>query len=89
MHSNNHYNKHLQSYANYLRKKMTKAEACLWKYVLRAKMLNGHPFRRQRPIDQYIADFACLPLKLNIEVDGITHTHEEVAKNDQVKQDRL
>lgn len=26
---NNYYNKHLQSYANRLRKEMTKAEACL------------------------------------------------------------
>ncbi len=34
--SNNFYNKNLQPYANRLRKEMTKAEACLWKYVLRA-----------------------------------------------------
>ena len=33
---NHYYNKHLQPYANKLRKRMTKAEACLWKYVLRA-----------------------------------------------------
>ena len=68
---------------------MTKAEACLWKYVLSKKQLRGHQFRRQRPIDWYIADFACLPLKLIIEVDGITHTFEDVAKNDVVRQRRL
>ena len=40
-HDNNYYNKHLQPYANRLRKEMTKAEACLWKYVLRAGQLKG------------------------------------------------
>ena len=68
---------------------MTKAEACLWKYVLCKKRMRGHQFRRQRPIDWYIADFACLPLKLIIEVDGITHTHEDVARNDVIRQRRL
>ncbi len=29
------YNKKLQPFANRLRKEMTKAKACLWKYVLR------------------------------------------------------
>ena len=79
----------MRPYANSLRKKMTKAEACLWKYVLRARMLDGHQFRRQRPIDQYIADFACLPLKLIIEVDGITHEHGEVANEDFIRQTKL
>ena len=68
---------------------MTKAEACLWKYVLSKRRVRGYQFRRQRPIDQYIADFACLPLKLIIEVDGITHTYEEVAPNDVIRQKRL
>jgi very-short-patch-repair endonuclease len=34
----NNYIKHLQPYANRLRKKMTKAEAYLWKYVLIEKI---------------------------------------------------
>lgn len=49
----------------------------------------GHPFRRQRPIDRYIVDFVCLPLKLVIEVDGITHTYPEVIENDKIRQKRL
>lgn len=89
MHSNNHYTKYLQPYANKLRKRMTKAEACLWKYVLSKKQMAGFPFRRQRPIDKYIADFACLPLKLIIEVDGITHTYPEVIENDKIRQAKL
>lgn len=39
MHSNHFYNKNLQPNANRLRKELTKAEACLWKYVLRAGKL--------------------------------------------------
>ncbi|MEM9326960.1 MAG: DUF559 domain-containing protein, partial [Bacteroidota bacterium] len=45
---NSHYNKKLQPYANSLRSDMTKAEACLWKYVLKARMMRGYQFRRQR-----------------------------------------
>jgi len=86
---NNQYNSKLQPNAKALRSRMTKAEACLWKYVLRGKALNGYPFRRQRPIDHYIVDFVCLPLKLIIEVDGITHTYEEVAENDKIRQGKL
>jgi very-short-patch-repair endonuclease len=67
------YNKRLQPFANKLRKEMTKAEACLWKYVLRARQMKGYQFRRQRPVFNYIADFMCKELRLVIEVDGITH----------------
>jgi very-short-patch-repair endonuclease len=67
------YNKRLQPFANKLRKDMTKAEACLWKYVLRAGQMKGYQFRRQRPVLDYIADFMCKELRLVIEVDGITH----------------
>ncbi|MBN1663077.1 MAG: DUF559 domain-containing protein [Deltaproteobacteria bacterium] len=67
------YNKSLQPFASRLRKEMTKAEACLWKYVLRAAQMKGYQFRRQRPVLSYIADFMCKELRLVIEVDGITH----------------
>ncbi|MEQ9316062.1 MAG: DUF559 domain-containing protein [Henriciella sp.] len=55
-----------------LRKSMTKAEIALWSR-LKAQQLNGHKFRRQHPIDDYVADFACIPAKLLIEVDGSAH----------------
>lgn len=80
--NNNYYNPKHKFLARKLRSKMTKAEACLWKYGLRASK-QGVPFRRQRPIDQYIADFVCLPLKLIIEVDGINVF--ETKKSDTVK----
>ena len=84
--SNNHYyNKKLQPYAKILRSEMTKAEACLWKYVLKARMMKGYQFRRQRPVLNYIADFMCKDLKLVIEVDGITHSYEEVCYKDEKK----
>ena len=83
---NNGYNKNLQPYASKLRKEMTKAEACLWKYVLKAKQLRGYQFRRQRSVLKYIADFMCIELMLIIEVDGITHHWEETMSKDKKKQ---
>ena len=79
------YNKNLRPFANSLRKRMTKAEACLWKYVLRAGMLKGYQFRRQRPVLNFIADFMCKELNLIIEVDGITHIWEETVEKDKIK----
>jgi very-short-patch-repair endonuclease len=89
MPSNNHYNKHLKHPAKRLRNEMTKAEASLWKYILSKRQVYGQQFRRQRPIDNYIVDFVCLPLKLIIEVDGITHTYEKVVENDKIRQLKL
>lgn len=83
------YNKNLQPYANSLRKNMTKAEACLWKYALRARSMKGYQFRRQRPVLNYIADFMCKELKLIIEVDGITHTYERAEQRDTIRQEKL
>ena len=68
---------------------MTKAEACLWKYVLRARQLKGFQFRRQRPVLNYITDFMCKELMLIVEVDGITHYFEETIKKDEIRQKNL
>lgn len=83
------YNKNLQRYANRLRNEGTKAEACLWKYVLRASKLKGYPFRRQRPVLNYIADFMCKELMLIIEVDGSIHDLEEVVRKDKERKQAL
>jgi very-short-patch-repair endonuclease len=83
------YNKKLQPFANKLRKEMTKAEASLWKNALRAKEMKGYPFRRERPVLNYIADFMCMPLKLVIEVDGLTHQWEETIAKDKKKDEDL
>ncbi len=60
------------SRARSLRSRSTDAERCLW-YRLRNRQLNGWKFRRQVPIDRYIADFACLDAKLIVELDGGQH----------------
>ena len=88
---NNHYfyNNQLQPYANKLRKEMTKAEACLWKFVLKESQMKDYVFRRQRPILHYIADFMCKELLLVIEVDGATHFENDVVKKDLRKQKDL
>ncbi len=88
--SNNwHYNKNLKPFANKLRKNMTKAEACLWKYSLRAGKHSNWQFRRQRPVLRYIADFMCKELLLIIEVGGFTHNWEETLDKDEKKEEDL
>jgi very-short-patch-repair endonuclease len=69
------------SRARALRRDQTSAEAKLWR-VLRNRALNGLKFRRQVPIDRYVADFVCFEVKLVIEVDGATHSrNDEVARD--------
>lgn len=68
---------------------MTKAEACLWTFVLKSGKLNGYKFRRQRPVLNYIADFMCPELMLIIEVDGITHIDEDVMNHDEIRRKEL
>ncbi|MFN8257097.1 MAG: endonuclease domain-containing protein [Bacteroidales bacterium] len=59
-----------------LRKKTTKAEQFLWEQ-LKNKQLNNSKFRRQHPINIFIADFYCHTAKLVIEIDGEIHNREE------------
>ena len=62
--------------AKALRQNQTNAEGLLWHY-LRNKQLDGHKFRRQQPIGPYIVDFACLPRKLIVELDGGQHAKQK------------
>ena len=71
-----------------LRKRQTLAEATLWQY-LRASRLDGLRFRRQHPIDRYFADFACLSLKLVIELDGKVHDGDDQQLNDYHRQQEI
>lgn len=88
--TNHHlYNPDLQPFAQRLRNRGTKAEACLWKYALRAGQMRGYEFRRQRPVLIYIADFLCFELKLVIEVDGFSHLWDETAERDGLKEQAL
>ena len=67
-----------------LRKNMTDAELALWQQ-LRLRQVHGLKFRRQYPIGPYIADFACLSIKLIIEVDGSQHADQ---KNADIQRDQ-
>jgi len=55
---------------------MTDSERKLWR-GLRAEQL-GVKFRRQHPLGNYIADFACLAPKLIVELDGSQHQARQV-----------
>jgi very-short-patch-repair endonuclease len=57
--------------ARRLRRDGTDVERILWR-ALRMR-LTPWKFRRQHPIGRYIADFACPPHKLVIELDGGQH----------------
>lgn len=76
-----YYNHQLKERARKLRNNSTKAEIRLWLY-LKGKKMMGYDFHRQKPIGSYIADFYCPKVQLVIEVDGYTHTFEEVIKKD-------
>jgi len=71
----------LQSRAKLMRSAPTDAEHRLWQ-ILRAKRFAGFKFKRQLPIDRYIADFVCLRQRLIVEVDGGQHGKAADAKRD-------
>ena len=59
-----------------LRNTITPTEAILWEQ-LRANRLAGLKFRRQQPIDGFIADFYCHAAGLVVELDGAVHNHTQ------------
>jgi very-short-patch-repair endonuclease len=60
--------------ARLLRREMTPAEKLFWERVRRNKIL-GLQFRRQQPIEGFIADFYCNAARYIVEIDG--NVHEE------------
>jgi very-short-patch-repair endonuclease len=68
--------------AKELRRNMTEAEKMLWS-ALRRNQFHGYYFRRQHPIDQFIADFYCHEARLVIEVDGAAHDLEDQKEYDE------
>ncbi len=58
--------------AKQLRNEMTDAEKKIWELVCKNKLM-GFLFRAQHPINRFIADFYCHPLKLVLEIDGSVH----------------
>lgn len=68
--------------ARTLRRSSTKAEDLLWQ-ELRNRKLGGFKFRRQHPLNTYVADFYCSEKSLVIEVDGYVHDGEEAVRYDE------
>tara|TARA_R110002050_G_scaffold157464_1_gene286074 strand:+ start:26966 stop:27325 length:360 start_codon:yes stop_codon:yes gene_type:complete len=67
-----HNHKYLEERRKELRKKLTPAEATLWKSLQR-KQLKNRKFRRQHSIKNFIVDFYCASEKLIVELDGAIH----------------
>jgi len=72
---------HIFKKAKFLRKNMTDSELKLWE-VLKGKKILGLRFRSQHPIDIFIADFYCHPVKLVVEVDGGIHKSSDQKEYD-------
>jgi len=61
-------------FRNYLRSRLTPAEAFLWKH-LKSRKFKGRRFTRQHGIGPYIVDFYCASERLIIELDGEVHNN--------------
>ena len=68
------------------RKNATSQENRLWYDFLRSYKVR---FRRQQPIDSFIADFYCYPAKLIIEIDGSQHYTEQGKRKDEFRTEIL
>ena len=62
----------LRVFARSMRSDMTEPEARLWG-ALRNRRLMKLKFRRQVPLEGFIADFVCMEARLIVEVDGSQH----------------
>ena len=69
--------KTIQKQARENRKNMTPPEKKIWHEILSRKQ-TGYKFLRQHAIGHYIPDFYCRELKLIIEIDGESHSLQEV-----------
>jgi very-short-patch-repair endonuclease len=72
---------HIFEKAKALRNNMTNSELTFWG-KLKGKQMLGLPFRPQHPLDIFIADFYCHPIKLVIEVDGGFHKSKDQIEYD-------
>ena len=61
----------LTTRARAMRKQPSRAERAVWEIVRDRRL--GVKFRRQFPVDRFIADFASIEAKLIVEIDGASH----------------
>ena len=64
------------------------AEERVWSR-LRGGAVDGWKVRRQHPVGRFVVDFACLPLRLVIEIDGGVHGRDDVVLNDHLCQQEI
>ena len=74
--------------AEVLRLNMTESELLLWE-ELKSKKFHGLKFRKQHPIQTFVADFYCHKLKLIIEIDGGYHETESQLELDKLRTEVL
>jgi very-short-patch-repair endonuclease len=67
--------------AKELRSRMTLSEVRLWN-KLRNRQCGAYKFRRQHPIERFIADFYCHEVRVVIELDGAVHNSSESKEYD-------
>ena len=72
-------NPKLKTYAQKLRREMTKEERRLWHRFLKLLPVTVN---RQKVIGPYIVDFYCASAKLAIELDGSQHFEDEGSEAD-------
>ena len=63
------------------------AEEKVWARLRGGKV--GWKVRRQHQVGPYVVDFACLPLRLVIEIDGGIHGREDVMLDDHLRQQAI
>ena len=74
--------------ARNLRKNANDAEKRMWS-LLHGRQIDGHKFRRQHAIGNYIGDFVCLRSRLVVELDGDTHGNDERERLDAARTEIL
>ena len=77
--------KQLTERSRRLRRDATWPEKILWS-GLRGEQLEGFKFRRQHPVLGHILDFACVSVKVAVEVDGASHSFGRDAADDRKEQ---
>ncbi|MBQ9715101.1 MAG: endonuclease domain-containing protein [Clostridia bacterium] len=80
------YNKNNTKKAQYLRKNATPWERKLW-----YEFLKDYPirFQRQKPIDNFVADFYCAKAGIVLELDGGEHFSSQTLQYDQMRTEIL
>ncbi len=69
--------------ARAMRKQPSRAERAVWEIVRGGRV--GAKFRRQHPVETYIADFACIEAKLIVEINGHSHDDTEQRAYDETR----